>query len=141
MKASDLHAVWSAPDNTRLTAKQSSFRLPIHVAAKLAALSELYPNKTRTQIVGDLLATALETCVEGLESIRGRQIGRYTAEDTGSVAMDVFEDVGPLARFKASANKHHAELELELGNESPKELYPREWGDDAQFVVEQERGE
>jgi hypothetical protein len=60
MQPSDLHSVWSMPDNTRLTAKQYSFRLPVHVAAKLAALCELYPNKTRTQIVGDLLATAIE---------------------------------------------------------------------------------
>jgi len=41
MKASDLVTVWSAPDNSRLTAKQYSFRLPVHVAAKLAALEEL----------------------------------------------------------------------------------------------------
>lgn len=36
MKASDLVTIWSAPDNSRLTAKQYSFRLPVHVAAKLA---------------------------------------------------------------------------------------------------------
>ncbi|RTL28978.1 MAG: hypothetical protein EKK47_15015 [Burkholderiales bacterium] len=60
MKSKDLHSVWSAPDNSRLTAKQYSFRLPVHVAAKLAAMGEMYPNKTRTQIVGDLLSTAID---------------------------------------------------------------------------------
>ena len=54
---------------TRLTAKQSSFRLPVHVAATLSALCELYPNKTRTQNVGDLLATAIDASVGGLQSI------------------------------------------------------------------------
>ena len=55
MKASDLVTVWGAPDNSRLTAKQYSFRLPVHVAAKLAALESLYPTRSRTQLVGDLL--------------------------------------------------------------------------------------
>ena len=55
MKTADLHQIWSAPDNSRLTAKQQSFRLPVHVAAKLEALVALFPNKTKTQIVADLL--------------------------------------------------------------------------------------
>ena len=59
MKASDLVTVWSAADNSRLTAKQFSFRLPVHVAAKLAALEAMYPTKSRTQLVGDLLSTAI----------------------------------------------------------------------------------
>ena len=60
MKASDLVTVWSAPDNSRLTSKQYSFRLPVHVAAKLAALEDLYPTRSRTQLVGDLLAPEVE---------------------------------------------------------------------------------
>ena len=59
MKASDLVTVWSAPDNSRMTTKQYSFRLPVHVAAKLSALEELYPTKSRTQLVGDLLSAAI----------------------------------------------------------------------------------
>ena len=59
MKASTLHDVWASPDNTRLTPKQFSFRLPIHVAAKIAALCDMYPQKTRTQIIADLLTSAL----------------------------------------------------------------------------------
>ena len=48
MKASDLANIWASPDNFRLTSKQSSFRLPVHVAARLAALSEIYPQRTKT---------------------------------------------------------------------------------------------
>jgi hypothetical protein len=60
------------PDNSRLTAKQYSFRLPVHVAAKLAALVEVFPAKSRTQIVGDLLSTASDAAAEGLPSVKGR---------------------------------------------------------------------
>ena len=45
IQPADLHKVWAAPDNTRLTAKQFSFRLPVHVAAKLSALCETFPQK------------------------------------------------------------------------------------------------
>lgn len=125
MKPKDLHAIWSAPDNTRLTAKQQSFRLPVHVAAKLAALCELYPNKTRTQIVGDLLATAIDASVEGLPTARG-QFLFHVPEEVGG-PLDIYEDIGPCARFKASANKHFVELEAELGNDAPSDLYPPEY--------------
>ncbi|MBN8491169.1 MAG: hypothetical protein J0M00_07060 [Burkholderiales bacterium] len=128
MKPRDLHAVWSAPDNTRLTAKQQSFRLPVHVAAKLAALCELYPNKTRTQIVGDLLASAIDASVEGLPTVKGQFLLHVPADSGGP--FDVYEDVGPCARFKESANKHFAELEKELGNEAPSALYPPDYKSD-----------
>ena len=75
MKASDLVTVWSAPDNSRLTAKQYSFRLPVHVAAKLAALEEMYPTKSRTQLVGDLLSAAIAEVEKSFPSITGSPVG------------------------------------------------------------------
>ena len=38
MKSADLHKLWGMPDNSRLTPKQLSFRLPVHVAAQINAL-------------------------------------------------------------------------------------------------------
>jgi hypothetical protein len=124
MKTSELHSVWSMPDNTRLTAKQFSFRLPVHVAAKLSALCDLYPNKNRTQIVGDLLSTALEDVAAALPSAKGRLIERIQPMDGNG--FEIYEDVGLQSRFKESANKYYAELERELGNEEPGEVFPME---------------
>lgn len=118
MKASDLVNLWGAPDNTRLTAKQYSFRLPVHVAAKLSALAELYPNKTRTEIVGDLLSTALEDVINALPSYPGREIEPHP--DTGEM---MYEENGPKMRFREVANRYYMELEKELGNEAPNLLY------------------
>jgi hypothetical protein len=61
METSGLQEMWSAPENTRLTKQQFSFRLPIDVAAKLFALEELYPGRTRTQLISDLLSLAHES--------------------------------------------------------------------------------
>jgi hypothetical protein len=119
MKPSNLHDVWSAPDNSRLTPKQLSFRLPVHVAAKLAALGDMYPHRTRTQIVGDLLSAALEQVESGFPFVQGRFV--FTEPETNT---DLYEDAGPGKRFRDLTNKHYVALERELGNESPTAFYP-----------------
>lgn len=118
MKAADLVTVWSAPDNSRLTAKQYSFRLPVHVAAKLAALEDLYPTRSRTQLVGDLLAAAIAEVERKLPTYAGRQVDRDP--DTGE---DMFDAEGPGKIFRDLANKYYAEIERDQGNENPSPLY------------------
>lgn len=117
-KASELHSFWSLPDNSRLTSKQYSFRLPVHVAAKIAALCEMYPQKTRTEIVGDLLSTAIEDLVDGMPYVDGRRLG--VDPETGE---EICEDIGPAPQFRRLANQHYQELEREMGNENPSSLY------------------
>lgn len=120
MKSSELHKLWDAPDNSRLTSKQLSFRLPVHVAAKLAALCELYPRKSRTEIVGDLLAAALNDLEEGLP-IREVQLEEWERDPSDPSMTHTI--VGPRVQFKHYANKHYQELERELGNEKPGLIY------------------
>jgi hypothetical protein len=60
MKTDDLLTIWGAPDPPRLTPKQVSIRVPMVVSAKISALLDLYPKKTKTDIIGDLLTSALE---------------------------------------------------------------------------------
>lgn len=117
IKPTDLHTLWSAPDNTRLTPKQYSFRLPVHVAAKLAALGDVYPTRTRTELVGDLLASALDAVEHSLPSEDGRQIGESPSGET------IYEMEGLRRRFRARANAHYHQLERELGNDKPGDLF------------------
>ena len=117
MKPADLTKVWSAPDNSRLTPKQQSFRLPVHVAAKLDALCLMFPNKTKTEIVGDLLATAIDEVERNLPATRGRQIGEHP--DYGAE----YAMVGPRVEFQHLANKRYKEIERELGTKNPGDLY------------------
>ena len=118
MKPADLTKVWSAPDNYRLTPKQQSFRLPVHVAAKLNAMCELFANKSKTEIVGDLLATAIDEVEQHLTTTRGRQVDQHP--EYGAV----FELHGPRIEFRRLANKAYKEIERELGTKSPADLYP-----------------
>lgn len=71
MEPKDLVKVWDAPDNSRLTQKQWSIRLPIQVAAKINALCDIYPRKSKTEIISDLLATALDQVRDALPCTEG----------------------------------------------------------------------
>jgi len=92
-------------------------RLPVHVAARVNALCDLYPNKTRTEIIGDLLSIALKEIESAFPSQRGLHQVDVTPEGD-----PIFEEVGPYSRYVSFANKHHVELEKELGNDSPQQL-------------------
>ena len=119
MKASDLVTVWGAPDNSRLTAKQYSFRLPVHVAAKLAALEDLYPTRSRTQLVGDLLTAAINEVEKNLQSHAGVPLGHRHPETD----EEMFQEAGQIANYRRSANEHYKVIETELGNENPGLLF------------------
>ena len=116
MKASDLVASWTTRDNKRLTSKQFSIRLPVHIAARISALCDMFPGKTRTDIMADLLDSALEE----LE----KNFSHHYSED-GSEEVDgmmIYPDVGRYGDYARFANKYFTELEKELGNENPPHL-------------------
>ena len=119
MQPADLHKIWGAPDNSRLTTKQYSFRLPVHVAAKLAALCDMFPDKTRTQLVADLLSTALDGFERTFPSIPGDE----PVDQVSGTEELLYEETGPIVRYQALVNEHYRALEAELGNEDPKPLY------------------
>jgi hypothetical protein len=109
MEPKDLIKVWEAPDHSKLTPKQTSLRLPIQVAAKISALCKMYPRKTKTEVIGDLLATALDQFADGLESVQGKYL--FTNPDTDEKE---YEDIGPKARFSKLTNIYLKELEAEI---------------------------
>ena len=116
MKTDDLLKVWGAFDNKRLCAKQFSIRLPVHVAARVSALCEMYPGKTKTDIIADLLASALDQVEESLP--------QYQSSESEEIeGKEYFPILGPKVDFHTASNKHYAELEKELGNLKPNRLY------------------
>ncbi len=123
MPTKDLLKVWTAPDNTRLTPKQMSIRLPLHVTAKISALCEMFPKKTKTEIIGDLLATALEDVAEGFPS------NPYSGEE--ETGPD--EVLGDRKRYDDLVNKYLKEMETETGEieESEEGKAPRKQEDNA----------
>jgi hypothetical protein len=83
----------------------------------------MYPHRTKTEIVGDLLGAALEEVYAGLPGEPGRAVGHDTVHGPGTL----YEELGPRAQFRTLANKHYKELEKELGNKSPGDLFSGEF--------------
>lgn len=140
MKTAHLHDQWSSPDNSRLTSKQFSFRLPVHIAAKIAALCEIYPQKNRTHIVADLLAAALDDLEKNLPEALGypldpedQAIERQIAAENHEEYEPIFTLGGARGRFRNIANKHFKELEKELGNDTPAPLFEEMWRTESQI--------
>ena len=130
MKTDQLHDLWTSPDNSRLTTKQFSFRLPVHIASKIAALCDIYPQKNRTHIVADLLTTALDELEKNLPEAAGDPVDfdlqSSLAEDAAIAGQEYeihYHLGGIRARFRNIANKHYRELENELENENPEPLF------------------
>lgn len=146
MKTQHLHDVWASPDNSRLTSKQFSFRFPVHIAAKIAALCEMYPQKNRTHIVADLLSAALDDLEKNLPEALGVGLSpqeddheRKIAEHLNEEYEPIFELWGARGYFRSLANKHYDELEKELGNESPSPLYEQLYITEKQFKESQSK--
>ena len=117
MSAKDLLGYWAVRDNSRLTSKQVSVRLPTNVAARISALCDIYSSKTKTQIIGDLLSSALDEIQESMSY--------ELSEDSMQIYPDSNERVhkilgpGTLGPFLDKSNKYLKELESELGNDEP----------------------
>jgi len=92
--------------------KQTSIRLPALVAAKLNALSEMYPRVTKTELINDLIATALIDFQENLEWIPVGPV-IHGDDQTGEVIHADYR--GPGREFSDLLDKHIALLEKELG--------------------------
>ncbi len=126
MKTEQLHDLWASPDNSRLTTKQFSFRLPVHIAAKIAALCDIYAQKNRTQIVADLLTTAIDELEKNLPECAGDEVEPENQKEIArriGAKGKLYYLGGIRRRFHDSANLHYRELEQELGNERPDVLY------------------
>lgn len=109
MNTKDLHAIWNAPDHSRLTAKQYTVRLPIRVAAQLAALSEIYPRKTMTDLIGDILAAGLDQLAEDLPT---KNVGEKPLgfREDGEAE---WEQIGPGVTFAQLSQKYLKQFETE----------------------------
>ena len=126
MKASKLSAVWDAPDNSRLMKKQTSVRIATHVEARIAALCEMFPSKTKSQIINDLLAAALDEVAEGFEFVPEKE-RQLDFDPDNKHEIEIAEDVGDRSTFVTLANRFFTEFEKELGVEQPKACLTVRW--------------
>jgi len=105
MKVKDLIRRWEESGSEVLTEREYAVRLPVRDAARLAALTEIYPSRTFEQLVTELLGAALDEIEEALPYVQGARV--ISVDDQGD---PIYEDAGPSARFRDLAEKHVRDL-------------------------------
>jgi hypothetical protein len=105
MDIKELLERWERAGSAKITAREYRVRLPIHDAARVGALAEMYPLKSEEDIIMELLSVALDAVEAAFPYQQGTKI---IAED--ELDDPIYEDVGPTPRFLALSKKHAARL-------------------------------
>lgn len=112
-----MKAIPSAPPVARRPQRRKpmqrlSLRLPLGLAARLAALCELHKEKSRNQILIDLLTLAVSELEKAAPPLIG--IDQVAPEDRNAT---VYLLNGPFSEFHHLVIKHHLRMERELAGE------------------------
>ena len=109
MKIRDLFEEWEKSASEQRTHHKYTVKLPLSVAARVCALAEMFPGRSETEIMVDLLETALDELLETLPYVQGDSV---TGED--EFGESIYEDIGSTPRFIELTNKYTRILEAEL---------------------------
>lgn len=100
-----LLASWAESGSPAKTAETYEVRLPLDDAARLHALAEMYPGRTREELITDLLAVALQELQAAMPYVRGDKV--ISTDDQGD---PVYEDAGLTPRFIELSRKYRRQL-------------------------------
>ncbi|GLS27263.1 type 1 pili tip component [Marinibactrum halimedae] len=109
MKLNELAQLWESTASGQMTESEYHLKLPVEDAAKLEALCELYPKRTKEQLLTDLLSAALEDVEKSLPYVPGK-----TVVATDEMGDPLYEDVGPTPKYLSLSKKHLQRLRSTL---------------------------
>ncbi len=105
MKIRELVSHWEQNAKGRLTNSLYQIHLDLESAARLAALTEMYPKRHPEELLGELLGAALEELEASLPYIKGSQV--VATDEQGD---PLYEDIGLTPRFLTLSRKYLHEL-------------------------------
>src|SRR5579871_2277236 len=100
---------WGDTATAPRTAAEYAVRLPVDDAAQLQALADMFPGRTREQLITDLLRVALQEVATVMPYVAGQKV--ISTDEQGD---PVYEDIGLTPRFMELARRHRRKLEAEL---------------------------
>lgn len=101
MDIKELLETWEKAKRVQMTPCEYRVPLTVRDAARIAALAEMYPAKSETEIITDLLSVALDMVETTFPYEQGTQV--ITEDELGD---PIYEDVGLTPRFLALSKKH-----------------------------------
>jgi hypothetical protein len=103
----------------RLTRKSYSFSVPLELAARIAALCEMHPQKSRSQIIGEVLGLGLADMERSWAQGRS-EIGEFPP----ATGQEIQLQMEPFSEFHRLIYKHHLAMERGLGKDEPPPPFP-----------------
>ena len=101
MSVKDLVKIWEGQAHGSLSKDRYSVHLNIEDAAKVDALSEMYPRRSKEQIISELLSAALDELERSFPYIQGSQVVA-----TDEMGDPIYSDDGQTPAFLDLTKKH-----------------------------------
>lgn len=114
-----LYEQWSSQNDKHLDKTPISVRLPVHIVARLKALQEMHPDKSRNDLFVDLIKAAFDVFEETLPAMEYEIIP--IPEEDGYI--EIKSPKGYRADYYRAANKHYKEIEAVLGNTKALDIF------------------
>ena len=109
MRFKELLDSWQNSASGARTAAEYAVHLPLDDAARLHALAELFPGRSREQLITDLLSAALQEIGAAIPYVPGSRV--ISRDEQGD---PLYEDVGLTPRLIELTRKHRGQLESAL---------------------------
>lgn len=94
MRIAELIQRWKQASQASAVARPYTVNLPLRDAARIEALHLMYPGRTDSQLMADLIRAALDELEVAMPYVPGN---RVIAED--DYGDPIYEDLGPTPRF------------------------------------------
>lgn len=97
---------WQETSSSPVTGYNYSVKLSLYDAARIEALSEMFPEKTREQIITELLSAALDEVQASFPYVKGKKVIAH--DEFGD---PVYEDAGLTSIFLKLTRSHLENIE------------------------------
>jgi len=94
MRIAELIQRWNAEAHPRSAVRTYVVRLPLRDAARIEALRVMYPNRSDSQLMADLIRAGLDELEVAMPYVPGKRI--IAEDDYGD---PIYEDLGPTPQF------------------------------------------
>lgn len=112
MKIKSLIQKWQNDSSSPVADYEVSVLLPLYDAARVEALKELFPEKTKQQIITELLSAALDEAEEAFPYVKGEKV---IAQDEFGDPM--YEDAGKTTTFIKLTNQYLKQMKASSTNQ------------------------
>jgi len=94
MRIAELIQRWNQEGHTRMDVRAYAVHLPLRDAARIEALHVMFPGRSASQLMADLIRAALDELEVAMPYIPGNRI--IAEDDYGD---PIYEDLGPTPQF------------------------------------------